>query len=51
MEIYINDKKFVIIISPKSTRFDLPIEVNKNLSQHKSNILYQHNKIKSFKTI
>ena len=31
MEIYINDKTFLIIISPKSIRFDLPIEVSKNL--------------------
>ena len=31
MGIYINDKKLAIITSPKTIRFDLPIEVNKSL--------------------
>ena len=32
MGIYINDKKLLIITSPKPIRFALPIEVNKTLN-------------------
>ena len=42
MRIYINYKKLVIITSPKSIRFDFPIEVKKRL-EHKIKFFISHN--------
>ena len=43
MRIYISDKKLVIVTLPKSTRFDLPIEVDKFL-EHQIKVILNHKK-------
>ena len=42
MGIYISDKKLVIITSPKTNCYYLPIEVNKSL-QHEIKFIMSHN--------
>ena len=50
MGIYINDKKLLIIASPKSIRFALPIEVNKSL-KHEIKFIISLNKLLAEYTI
>ena len=49
MGIYINDRKVVVITSPKSIRFDLEIEVNKSLNHEIEFIISRNESLTEYK--